>query len=120
MNTPQIPPLDQSVVAPESHDGLHEVASDIAYQRIILVNVVYYGLPNAPDRQWVLIDAGVMSPQKTIIDTAAKRFGPGSRPAAIILTHGHFDHTGALADLAELWDAPIYAHPFEHPYLDGR
>ncbi len=35
------------------------------------------------------------------------------------MTHGHFDHVGVLEDLAEEWDAPIYAHPLERPYLDG-
>jgi glyoxylase-like metal-dependent hydrolase (beta-lactamase superfamily II) len=51
---------------------------------------------------------------------AATRFGPAARPAAIILTHGHFDHAGALDELAERWDAPIYAHELEEPYLTGR
>jgi glyoxylase-like metal-dependent hydrolase (beta-lactamase superfamily II) len=37
-----------------------------------------------------------------------------------VLTHGHFDHVGALETLAERWDAPIFAHFLEHPYLDGR
>ncbi len=36
------------------------------------------------------------------------------------MTHGHFDHVGALEELAERWDAPVYAHPLEWPYLDGR
>jgi glyoxylase-like metal-dependent hydrolase (beta-lactamase superfamily II) len=35
------------------------------------------------------------------------------------MTHGHFDHVGALETLAEEWDAPVYAHPLERPYLDG-
>jgi glyoxylase-like metal-dependent hydrolase (beta-lactamase superfamily II) len=37
-----------------------------------------------------------------------------------VLTHGHFDHVGALEDLAETWDVPVYAHELELPYLDGR
>ena len=36
------------------------------------------------------------------------------------MTHGHFDHVGALATLAERWNVPIYAHERELPYLDGR
>jgi glyoxylase-like metal-dependent hydrolase (beta-lactamase superfamily II) len=50
---------------------------------------------------------------------AEQRFGKGARPAAIVLTHGHFDHVGALAELAEEWDVPIYAHRAELPYLNG-
>ncbi len=30
------------------------------------------------------------------------------------------DHVDSLKDLAERWDAPVYAHPPEQPYLDGR
>jgi glyoxylase-like metal-dependent hydrolase (beta-lactamase superfamily II) len=57
----------------------------------------------------------------SLIQKAAEgRFGENARPAAIIMTHGHFDHVGALRELAAEWDTPIYAHPLELPYLDGR
>src|SRR5690606_10809191 len=48
-----------------------------------------------------------------------ERFGEHAKPAAILMTHGHFDHVGALKDLASKWDVPIYAHPEEMPYLNG-
>ena len=100
-------------------DGVHEVLSDLAYQRLAIVNVVFYGRPGAGDREWVLVDAGVMGAANIIAGAAEARFGQ-ARPAAIILTHGHFDHVGALKELAERWNAPIYAHTLEQPYLDGR
>jgi hypothetical protein len=31
-----------------------------------------------------------------------------SRPASIILTHGHFDHAGSALELAREWDVPVY------------
>ena len=34
-----------------------------------------------------------------------------ARPAAILLTHGHFDHVGALQELADAWDAPVLRPP---------
>ena len=49
-----------------------------------------------------------------------RRFGPGSRPAAIVLTHGHFDHAGSSAALADAWGVPILAHAVEIPYLTGQ
>jgi len=110
----------QAVAAGVENSGVHELLSDLAYQRLAIVNVMYLGLPGAGDREWVLIDAGVMGTSSSILGTARERFGAESRPSAIILTHGHFDHVGALEDLANRWDTPIYSHEMEMPYLDGR
>lgn len=113
-------PIDSSARADEiESDGIHEVAPDLGYQRVGIVNVVYQGAAEAADRQWTLVDAGLFGTAGIIRAAAESRFG-GSRPSAIVLTHGHFDHVGALAELADDWDVPIYAHPLELPYLDGR
>ena len=100
-------------------DGTHEALPDLAYVRCAIVNVVFYGRAWAGDRGWVLIDAGIPGSAGTIAKAAAERFGEGARPAAIVMTHGHFDHVGALEALAEQWDAPVFAHALERPYLDG-
>jgi glyoxylase-like metal-dependent hydrolase (beta-lactamase superfamily II) len=116
----QIPVDPDCEVGEGQPDGTMQVAPDLSYQRLLLVNVVYYGYPGAGPGGWVLIDAGVTGTYHTILGAAEKRFGAGSKPAAIVMTHGHFDHVGALKDLAEHWDVPIYAHELELPYLDGR
>ncbi len=112
-------PLSDAVVVPERGTWKHsrEVVADVACERIKIVNVVFVGLPRAHD--WVLIDAGVGDAADSIKRAAGERFGDGSRPAAIVLTHAHFDHVGALATLANEWDVPVYAHPAEQPFLDG-
>jgi glyoxylase-like metal-dependent hydrolase (beta-lactamase superfamily II) len=102
------------------NDHSHEVAPDLAYRRLGIVNVVFWGPPRAGDREWVLIDTGLIGTKGFIRNAAAERFGRDSRPAAIVMTHGHFDHVGALEDLAKEWNAPVYAHPLEHPYLNGQ
>jgi glyoxylase-like metal-dependent hydrolase (beta-lactamase superfamily II) len=66
-----------------------------------------------------LIDTGLPTSRGSIADVAKRRFGSNARPAAIVLTHGHFDHVGTVLDLARMWEAPVYAHPLEHPFLDG-
>lgn len=106
--------------APEAeYDGIHEVRPDVAYIRLAIVNAVFFGPASAGDRGWVLVDAGIPATAGRIADLAESRFGEGARPAAIVLTHGHFDHVGALQELSEHWDAPVFAHEFERPYLDG-
>jgi glyoxylase-like metal-dependent hydrolase (beta-lactamase superfamily II) len=67
-----------------------------------------------------LVDTGLKSSAVRIKKMAASLFGPDSKPTAIILTHGHFDHTGSLIRLADEWDVPVYAHYLEIPYLTGR
>ncbi len=115
----QIPLAASAVIGTDTGGAVIEVLPDLAYRRLTLVNVAFYGPAGAPDRGWVLIDAGLPGSTEAIVSAAAHRFGVMSRPAAIILTHGHFDHVGALEDLAERWDVPVYAHILEHPYLDG-
>ena len=96
------------------------VAPDVECLRTGIVNCFLYGPPGAGDREWVLIDAGMFGFTHTIVRAAAERFGADSRPSCIVMTHGHFDHVGALHELSEAWDVPVYAHPLELPYLTGR
>ena len=95
------------------------VRPDVAWLRTQIVNVVFLGAPDAGEGGWVLVDAGMYGNVDRIARAAERRYG-GARPAAIVLTHGHFDHVGSLGALAERWDVPIYAHPLELPYLTGR
>lgn len=113
-------PLNREARADAQPEGdVQVVLPDLAYQQLLIVNVLFYGAPGVGDREWILIDTGVMGATGRIRETAAQRFGAEARPAAIILTHGHFDHVGTLRELAEHWDAPVYAHAAEPPYLNG-
>ena len=94
-----------------------ELAADVCYYTNQIVNVVFVGLPGSDG--WVLIDAGMPGSAKKILSVAQDRFGD-KKPAAIFLTHGHFDHVGGIVPLIEEWKVPVYAHPVEFPFLSGQ
>lgn len=97
----------------------YSVAPDITGFKIVFVNVYMIGEPGF-GKPWVLVDAGLPGSAKRIKKEAESLFGKGTRPEAIILTHGHFDHVGALPELLKEWNVPVYAHPLEMPYLTGQ
>src|SRR5205085_837484 len=64
----------------------------------------------------IVVDAGVMFPDPELL--GVDRIIPDltylqqkGRPAALVLTHGHEDHIGAVPHVAPLVDGPIYATP---------
>jgi glyoxylase-like metal-dependent hydrolase (beta-lactamase superfamily II) len=118
MKTDTILPQSQESAQTRSLGPLMEVTPDLAAHRIVMVNVAFVGAPGSED--WVLIDAGLQFSAPSILRAMAERFGPASRPKAIILTHAHFDHVGALKTLARTWDVPVYAHRLELPFITGR
>lgn len=99
---------------------LIDVAPGVLGLQIIMVNVYFIQKMDEPGNKWFLVDAGLGRCAGRIKKAAEGHFGKNPKPAGILLTHGHFDHIGALADLANEWDVPVYAHPLEMPYLTGR
>jgi glyoxylase-like metal-dependent hydrolase (beta-lactamase superfamily II) len=102
----------------EKHALYFQVAPDVWGTKDIFVNM--YIIRNPEDNTWVLVDAGLKSSAVKIKKIAASLFGPDSKPQAILLTHGHFDHVGSLKELADEWNVKIYCHYLELPYLSGR
>lgn len=69
-----------------------------------------YILENTGTRQCLIVDPG---------DEAARiiaRVG-GRRPCAVLLTHGHFDHIGAVDEVCAAFEIPLYIHSGDLPKL---
>lgn len=94
-----------------------EVLPDVYSYTNQIVNICLVGKSAA---DFVLIDTGMPESKERIIEAVEERFGEDSKPKAIILTHGHFDHVGAVVDLVEEWEVPVYAHELELPFLTGE
>ena len=96
---------------------MQEIASGAANLPLTIENVYFVGKPGQP---WFLVDAGTPGQAAHIQAAAKARYGENARPQAILLTHGHTDHAGSAAALAEAWNVPIYVHALELPYLTGQ
>lgn len=85
------------------------------------MNVNMFGLGPAGSRQWIMIDCGVTfgGDDTPGIDLITADHGylldcldDGDDILAIVLTHGHEDHIGAVAHLWPDLECDIYATPF--------
>ncbi|KYG31577.1 MBL fold metallo-hydrolase [Priestia endophytica] len=104
------------VTSVQSGEGI-EVTPDLYSYTTQIVNVCFIG---GRGDEFVLVDAGMPKSAQSIISEIENRFGSNARPKAILLTHAHFDHVGALLELLRHWDVPVYAHKAELPYLQGE
>lgn len=72
-----------------------------------------YVLANEPGGEAVIIDPGQdAAPQVTQILAEHDL-----TPVAVLLTHGHLDHTWNAADLADKYSIPVYIHPADREML---
>ena len=93
-----------------------EIAADLAFLRTGISNVYFAG----NSRAWILMDSAGPGYADKIRKAAEARFGAESKPNAIVLSHGHFDHAACALELAVHWVVPVYAHSLEFPYLTGK
>src|SRR5947207_9577242 len=63
-------------------------------------------------------DAVVVDPGDDAARLRLELAGMGARCAAILITHGHFDHLGGIADLAEGTGAPVHMAEDERMLLE--
>lgn len=97
-----------------------QITHDILLLKFKIVNLYIVGEPKGKESKWMLVDTGLAHSSKAILEEAHRLYGEDCPPQAIILTHGHFDHVGAVTELSDHWKVPVYAHKLELPYLTGK
>ena len=84
-------------------------------------------------RSWLLIPCRVWLVQEedgvTLVDAGMPFMAKGilshleqlklGELKQIVLTHGHSDHVGAIKQILEQKQVPVYAHTIEIPYMEG-
>ncbi len=78
-----------------------------------VVQTNIYFLQNTETKECVIVDPGANAAK--IIEIAEKQLG--AVPAAVLLTHGHFDHIMAAREVAEHFSVKIYALEAEQEVL---
>jgi glyoxylase-like metal-dependent hydrolase (beta-lactamase superfamily II) len=107
--------MDKIELPVEETVPLESIAVGLIGLRLVFVNV--FAVRTATG--WTLVDAGVNGSAGAIKRWAREHFGE-EPPNAIVLTHAHFDHVGAIDALLNHWNVPVYAHDEELPYVLGQ
>ncbi|MEZ5880021.1 MAG: ribonuclease J [Nitratireductor sp.] len=90
------------------------------------MNLALYGYGPKDSREWIMVDCGVTFPGPNLpgVDlvlpdiTFAQELGDALK--AIVITHAHEDHYGALIALWPLLRKPIWATPFTAGMLEAK
>src|SRR5690606_28181888 len=90
------------------------------------MNMAAYGFGPERSRKWIVVDCGVSfgGPELPGIELimANPEFLEENADdvLALILTHSHEDHYGAVLDLWPVFDKPVYATPFTAAMLAAK
>lgn len=91
------------------------------------MNFNAYGCGAPDDRRWIVVDCGVMFGRETgtpgvdvILPDIRYLAEQRENVLAIVLTHAHEDHIGAVAQLWPQLLCPIYATPFTARLLEDK
>src|SRR3974390_2090515 len=91
------------------------------------MNLSIYGFGDGRRRQWVIVDCGVSFASEEhlpgvdlILPDIRYLLEERRNILALVLTHGHEDHMGALLDLWPRLKVPIHATPFTAALFEAR
>ena len=66
-----------------------------------------YAVASGPGQECVVVDPGMDA-----VEPLARMLAEdGLKPVAVVLTHGHLDHTFSVLPVCDGYDIPAYLHP---------
>lgn len=90
------------------------------------MNLYLYGAGPERSREWIVVDLGIgfsggeLPGVDIVVPDTAHVESLGKAVKAIVLTHGHEDHYGAVAELWRRLKLPVHATPFTAELLKGK
>lgn len=90
------------------------------------MNLALYGYGPPARREWIMVDCGVTFPGPDLpgVDLVLPDIGfaqsLGNQLKAIVITHAHEDHYGALAQLWPMLKVPVHASAFTAGMLEAK
>ncbi len=72
-----------------------------------------YAVASGPRAECVVVDPGM----EAVEPLRAMLAADGLKPVAVVLTHGHLDHTFSVLPVCEGYDIPAYLHPADSGML---
>ncbi len=96
----QLIPLQTQALPPSTHTNAYLVGTGPVY----------------------LLDPGPTEPreQERLFEVLDEHAAAGRRLAAVVLTHHHPDHTGAVNAVVGRYGVPVWSHPLTAPALKGK
>ena len=73
-----------------------------------------YAVASGPGAECVVVDPGMEAVEPLRAVLAAD----GLKPVAVVLTHGHLDHTASVLPVCDGYDIPAWLHPEDLPFPD--
>lgn len=90
------------------------------------MNLALYGYGEQGSQKWIMVDCGVTFPGPDLpgVDLVLPdiRFAEslGDDLLAVVITHAHEDHYGAVLSLHQRLDVPVYCTPFAAAMLEAK
>jgi len=90
------------------------------------MNLALYGYGPKGKRAWIMVDCGVTFPGPELpgVDLVLPDIGyvedEGLDLKAIVITHAHEDHYGAVADLWPFLNVPVFVTPFTAGLMEAK